>query len=73
MSTAITAGVTRYMAANAATLRVKAWSVSRFSRSPMCWLIQPWRSAARQKVAFSSPPTASVGATATGSATGSGA
>ena len=41
--------------------------------SPMCWPIQAWRPEATQKVFLSSPPTASVGSTSTGSVTGNGA
>ena len=41
--------------------------------SPMCWLSQAYFWSATANVFFRSPPTASVGGTGTGSATGSGA
>ena len=41
--------------------------------SPMCWLSQAYRPSATAQVFFRSAPTASVGGTRHGSATGSGA
>ncbi len=48
-------------------------SVARSSMSPMCWLSQAYLPSATAMVFFRSPPTASVGGTGTGNATGSGA
>ena len=59
--------------ADAVAAESNADNVARSSMSPMCWLSQAYLPSATAMVFFRSAPTASVGGTGTGSATGSGA
>src|SRR4029450_9291684 len=72
MSATTPASPTPYISANCLVVRPNVPSVSTLPMSPMCWLIQASRPDARQKVFFSSPPTAMLGAASKGGRRGGG-
>ena len=71
-ATTPTASPTPYISANCLVVRPDMPSVSTLPMSPMCWLIQASRPDARQKVFFSSPPTAMLAGGIEGEAHGEG-